>query len=144
MNDPTLGQLGERAIVDRLRNLIPRGDDVATGIGDDAAVVQWNDRHDLVLTSDAIIEGVHFEDSAAPRQVGHKATSTVAPRSRRRFTPWLQFSGSNDVVLGHPTGVLLFWGLMLEPGACHSERIKNFSFHVGAEIFSGDLFDHVA
>src|SRR3990170_4804333 len=46
---------------------------VRIGIGDDAAVVEPGSG-DLVLTADALIEGVHFErDSLAARDLGYKA-----------------------------------------------------------------------
>jgi len=37
----------------------PRG--VVTGVGDDAAVLRPGPREDLVVTTDALVEGVHFE-----------------------------------------------------------------------------------
>lgn len=37
----------------------PRG--VVVGVGDDAAVLRPNAREDLVVTTDALVEGVHFE-----------------------------------------------------------------------------------
>ncbi len=46
--------------------------------GDDCAVLPLNDsRYDLVLTSDPLIEGVHFTKTAAPEQIGHKAVARV-------------------------------------------------------------------
>jgi thiamine-monophosphate kinase len=50
----------------------PRGD-VVLGIGDDAAVLRVPAEHELVLTTDALIEGVHFLSGAPPRSLGHRA-----------------------------------------------------------------------
>lgn len=70
----TLGQLGERALIERLRRRLRDGDGVACGIGDDAAVVRVpGAAEDLVLTSDAVIDGRHFTGGDAPEAVGHKA-----------------------------------------------------------------------
>ncbi len=70
----TLGQLGERALIERLRRRLKDGTHVACGIGDDAAVVQIpGAADDLVLTSDAVLERRHFQAGDAPESIGHKA-----------------------------------------------------------------------
>jgi len=46
-------------------------------VGDDCAVLPMNETHDLVLTSDPLIENVHFTHSATPEQIGHKAVCRV-------------------------------------------------------------------
>ena len=43
------------------------------GIGDDCAVVRVRAGHELVVTTDLLIEGRHFRRGAAPRALGHKA-----------------------------------------------------------------------
>ena len=70
----TLRQAGERAVIERLARILPGGcRDVVTGIGDDCAVVRTpGARHDLLLTSDPVIEGVHFPAGTPPRRIGHK------------------------------------------------------------------------
>jgi thiamine-monophosphate kinase len=70
----TLGDLGEREVIRRLAKLVPSRDDVALGIGDDAAVVTTG-RHgpDLLITTDPLIAGIHFDAAARPQQIGHKA-----------------------------------------------------------------------
>lgn len=70
----TLKQVGERGLIRRLAKLLPSRDDVRVGIGDDVAVVHVESTHtDLLLTSDAVIEGTHFLPSSPAAQVGHKA-----------------------------------------------------------------------
>lgn len=46
--------------------------DVAIGIGDDGAVVQVREGCDLVITTDSMVEGIHFFPDVDPRSLGHK------------------------------------------------------------------------
>jgi thiamine-monophosphate kinase len=48
-------------------------DDVAVGIGDDAAVLAPPPGKQLVVTTDTLVEGVHFLPDADPVAIGHKA-----------------------------------------------------------------------
>jgi thiamine-monophosphate kinase len=70
----TLAELGERGLIARLRHrLPPPGPDVLVGIGDDAAAVSWGGET-LLLTTDTLLEGVHFRRSTATlRDIGAKA-----------------------------------------------------------------------
>jgi thiamine-monophosphate kinase len=75
---PTLGQLGEFAVIDRLvRGRIQPGA-VLLGPGDDAAVVSAGDGRTLVST-DMLVAGRHFRlDWSTPRDVGRKAIAQNA------------------------------------------------------------------
>lgn len=68
-----VGDLGEDAIIRRLTRIIgppPRG---WLGIGDDAAVIP-GDRRDMVVTTDALVEGTHFRPGwFRPEDLGWKA-----------------------------------------------------------------------
>lgn len=74
-----LGDIGELTAIERLVARLAPGGDVIVGIGDDCAVVReaGSTGSDLVLTSDPVIEGVHFEASAAAYDVGVKAVGRV-------------------------------------------------------------------
>jgi thiamine-monophosphate kinase len=74
-SQPTVADLGERAIVDLIRSRVPAAPRwVALGIGDDAAVFEPARNTLDVLTADALIEGVHFDRRVAPPgAIGHKA-----------------------------------------------------------------------
>jgi thiamine-monophosphate kinase len=71
----TLGDIGERSAIERIIKRLPGRQDVVVGAGDDCAVVRIGDGtgDDLVLTSDPVVAGIHFDTTAAPRDVGHKA-----------------------------------------------------------------------
>jgi len=69
--------MNERALIRTLGRLLPGHRSVITGIGDDAAVVRnpSDKLFDLVLTSDPVIEGVHFTADAPAPAIGHKAVA---------------------------------------------------------------------
>jgi thiamine-monophosphate kinase len=72
----TLHQLGERGLIALLKRQLPRVHGVRVGIGDDCAAVQIGCGEDgrlLLLKTDAVVEGVHFDRRATPFQVGWKA-----------------------------------------------------------------------
>lgn len=76
MIDPhkTVGDVGERALLAHLRARIPAGDGVVLGLGDDAAAVETGAI--TLVTTDALVEGIHFERAwAPPRLLGRKALS---------------------------------------------------------------------
>ncbi len=51
----------------------PRREDVAVGVGDDAAVLRVPPGHELVATMDTLVEGVHFLPGTDASELGHKA-----------------------------------------------------------------------
>lgn len=48
-------------------------DDVALGIGDDAALLSPPAGQELVVTVDTLVAGVHFSPAISPQNLGHKA-----------------------------------------------------------------------
>ena len=84
----TVREAGERAVISRITarlqalsaeagrhgSLSPSGGRVLVGPGDDAAVVETPRRTLSVLTTDALVEGVHFDHRFCPAEaIGHKA-----------------------------------------------------------------------
>ncbi len=69
----TVGSLGEFALIERLRRLVPAvGPGVRVGIGDDAAVVHLEG--EVLATCDIQVEGVHFDRSlCTPGDIGWRA-----------------------------------------------------------------------
>ncbi|WP_417666854.1 thiamine-phosphate kinase [Pseudidiomarina sp.] len=51
---------------------LPKRDDVEIGIGDDGAVTRVPDNSDLVIVTDTMVQGVHFDEDTPARAVGHK------------------------------------------------------------------------
>ena len=64
----------EFELIDRLTRSVHSNSSVVTGPGDDCAVLDLGipDRQ-LLLKTDAVVQGVHFQASDSPRSVGHKA-----------------------------------------------------------------------
>ena len=71
----TVATLGERAVVARIHARVPPAPGgVTVGIGDDAAVVEPDRGALTVVTTDTLVEGVHFDRSiSSAADTGHKA-----------------------------------------------------------------------
>ena len=70
----TLRMLGERGLIERLRRRLRQSPSVLVGIGDDAAVLRAPQGQMLLLASDMLVEGVHFDRRLVPpRWIGWKA-----------------------------------------------------------------------
>jgi thiamine-monophosphate kinase len=65
--------VSEQAFLDWVRKTAGRSTELRVPIGDDAAVIRWDGRWDLVVTTDAIAEGSHFLAGDPPGLVGRKA-----------------------------------------------------------------------
>lgn len=70
----SLDKLGEFGLIEYLTREFPlRNASSIKGIGDDAAVLEYLDKH-TVVTSDLLVEGVHFDLTyVPPRHLGYKA-----------------------------------------------------------------------
>jgi thiamine-monophosphate kinase len=68
-------ELGERGLIERIRQLVPPpGSRLPIGIGDDAAVAVPQRGALQVLTTDALVEGIHFERRLSSlSDIGYKA-----------------------------------------------------------------------
>jgi len=71
---PSVGDVGERALVARILARLGRPSWLHVPAGDDAAVLEPEPRTLEVLTTDALVEGVHFDRRFCPPEaIGHKA-----------------------------------------------------------------------
>jgi len=69
-------ELGEFGLIQRIERLAggTRGAGVVLGIGDDAALLRLRPGEDLVVSTDAAVEGVHFRlDQESPRTAGRRS-----------------------------------------------------------------------
>ena len=71
----TVADVGERALIERIRRRLPPAPpSLVVGIGDDAAVASPDRGALIVLTTDALVEGVHFDRRySSAGDVGYKA-----------------------------------------------------------------------
>ncbi len=73
-----IDQIGEFGLIDQLSDILgaPDDDDLLAGISDDAAVYRVGEGRVHVVTTDALIERVHFDRSFTPMEfLGFKALS---------------------------------------------------------------------
>ncbi|MGO3183950.1 MAG: thiamine-phosphate kinase [Aequorivita sp.] len=70
-----IGSLGEFGLIDHLtKNFKIKQETTVKGIGDDAAVISCNSEKEIVVTTDMLLEGVHFDLSYVPlKHLGYKA-----------------------------------------------------------------------
>lgn len=69
-----ISDIGERQLVERFKRRYKQDKRTIVGIGDDAAIVKVSKNKLLVVTSDMLVEGVHFlRKEAAPYEIGWKA-----------------------------------------------------------------------
>lgn len=66
--------MGEFDLIDEITHELPQGDDVVLGPGDDCAVLRLSG--DVAITTDALIEGVHFKQQwSSAEAVGRKTVA---------------------------------------------------------------------
>lgn len=72
-----LAELGEFGLIERLAvGAVVRQTPGTVGIGDDCAVFRASGDRDILLTTDMLVEGIHFQrDKTTPIQLGRKSIS---------------------------------------------------------------------
>jgi len=69
-----LSDFSEMKLIGRIsRKIKCFSKDIIKGIGDDAAVVNYNKQYYLLSTTDSLVENIHFNKSFSPEQIGMKA-----------------------------------------------------------------------
>lgn len=76
MERTELNALGEFGLIDRIKSkFTTQNPETITGIGDDAAVIDLGDKY-MLISTDMLLEGVHFDLAYAPlRHLGYKAVA---------------------------------------------------------------------
>lgn len=71
-----LSELGEFGLIDRLtKNIKLINDSSILGVGDDCAVIDAKDKQ-IIVTTDMLVEGIHFDISYTPlKHLGYKAVA---------------------------------------------------------------------
>ena len=128
-SDPTLRELGEFPMIDRLTAARRQPAGVTVGPGDDAAVLDAPDGR-VVVTTDMLVEGRHFRlDWSTPHDVGRKAiaqnAADVESMGARVAAFVVAFGAPPDTTASRVQE--LADGMWQEAGAC------------GAGIVGGDL-----
>ncbi len=81
-SETNLAQASESGEFELIRNYFVRGTqdiaDIVQGIGDDAAVVRVPDSGQMAVTTDTLVEGVHFPSKANPSDIGYKCLAVSA------------------------------------------------------------------
>lgn len=70
-----ISKLGEFGLIEHLtKNFTIKHPTTVKGIGDDAAVINFSENNQIIVTTDLLIEGVHFDLSYMPlKHLGYKA-----------------------------------------------------------------------
>lgn len=70
-----INELGEFGFISRLsRSFLKKMPSGLVGIGDDCAVIPWKGRTRLLVTTDLLVDGVHFlKDRVSPFDLGYKS-----------------------------------------------------------------------
>lgn len=70
-----ISQLGEFGLIDRLtKDLGQVNDSTAYAVGDDCAILHYSDDRDILVTTDMLLENVHFDLTYVPlKHLGYKA-----------------------------------------------------------------------
>ena len=110
MKSRRLRDVGELELLDEIRRFVPSSGAVVVGPGDDAAVVRRSP-HPLLLTNDALVEGVHFRrEWLTARELGrrafHVAASDVAAMGGRVRAVLLAITAPPDWPVDELRGVV--------------------------------------
>ena len=113
-----ISSLGEFGLIRRLTDGIElKNESSRYGVGDDAAVLSYPTEKQVLITTDLLMEGVHFDLIYVPlKHLGYKAARELLRYLRREWYAQTdhRFSGSfqaflrgryGRVVCGHPSGV---------------------------------------
>ncbi|OQZ95143.1 thiamine-phosphate kinase [Mycolicibacter algericus] len=128
-NEPTLGQLGEFPMIDRLVAGRRQPGSTELGPGDDAAVVRCPDGR-TVISTDMLVQGRHFRlDWSSPHDVGRKAIA--------------QNATDIEAMGARPTAFVVGFGAPADTAAADAAALADGMWdeaaRLGAGVVGGDL-----
>ncbi|MGB3482196.1 MAG: thiamine-phosphate kinase [Mycobacterium sp.] len=127
--EPTLAEVGEFAVIDRLTAGRPYPDSVLVGPGDDGAVLVVPDGR-LVVSTDMLVQDRHFRfDWSTPHDVGRKAIAQNAADIEAMGARVTGFV----TAIGAPPDAPAHWAIELTDGMWVEAGLA------GAPIIGGDL-----
>jgi thiamine-monophosphate kinase len=135
-----ISQLGEFGLIDAFKKYAPISKTVIKGIGDDAAVLPYNRKEYLLLTTDMLSEDTHFTRRMPPQAIGHKALASnisdiVAMGGRPAFAV---------VSIGIPKNLSVRFIKDVYKGMRRTARDFNVSIVGGDTIKTGKIVINVA
>lgn len=119
----TIRDVGEFGFIKRLKNQLN------SDIGDDCAILPYTEGHVLLITTDALVEGIHFLlDKISPYDLGHKAMAVnVSDIAAKGGVPF-----AATISLSMPKTTTLEWLQEFYRG------LQETAESSGAEIVGGD------
>lgn len=128
-SDPTLADLDEFALIDRIVERFDQGGHVLVGPGDDAAVVR-STAGEIVVSTDVLVEGRHFRrDWCGAADIGHRA----AAQSLSDLNAMGARTTALTVGVTAPGHLAVSWLVELAGGLAEEAAT------VGASVVGGDL-----
>ncbi len=75
-NRTEIAKLGEFGLIEHLTSdITPGNKETLTGVGDDAAILNFDNNEEVLVSTDLLMEGVHFDLTYVPlKHLGYKAT----------------------------------------------------------------------
>lgn len=72
-----IGSIGEFGLIENIKSKFePGNENTIKGIGDDAAVLRCGDQYDILVSTDMLLEGIHFDLTYMPlMHLGYKVVS---------------------------------------------------------------------
>jgi thiamine-monophosphate kinase len=130
----TVADLGEFGLIAAIAEVLPRGESVLLGVGDDAAVLRASDGR-VVASTDLLVEGRHFRrDWSSPRDVGVKAAAqNLADVAAMGAVPTALLVG-----MAVPAGLPVDWVLEATRGMV-TECERTGASLAGGDISSADV-----
>jgi len=128
----TVADIGEQGLLAKLHRFCPP--DI---VGDDAAVIDWHRDHSLVVTTDVLVDGVHFSDGMAKPEVYTTTPQDIGWRAVAANLSDLAAMGATPrgitVGLSLPKTVPVIWVEQLYEGL--SECLQQYQ----AALWGGDV-----